>query len=142
MRDANLLEGRHPPAMRGFAGRRSSHGETARGTKTQIRRSRQTIDMDQEEVPEMWNRIACAAESMPLWSCLYLNSVVPGSRHPKRYCAAVRCGKAPVLIYGNSRSLRKAAFALAGVSATGIVRRTWRKNPVLLDKYVAIVHPQ
>ena len=73
MRDANLLSGRHPPAMRGLSGRRSSRRETKSGTKAQSQR-RQTLHMDQEEVPEMWKRSACATENMRLRSRLFLNA--------------------------------------------------------------------
>ncbi len=72
LRDANLLAGRHPPAMRGFSGRRGSCRRTEGGTKAGSHR-RETIHMDQQEVPEMWKRFACATKSMRVRPCVLLD---------------------------------------------------------------------
>ncbi len=71
MRAADLFAGRHPPAMRGSSGGRSSGRETKSGTKARSQLS-QTIHMDQKEMPEMWKRTACETERMRLRSRLFL----------------------------------------------------------------------
>ncbi len=73
MRAADLFAGRHPPAMRGLPGGRTSGRETECGTKARIQRG-QTIHMDQKEVPEMRKETARATESMRLRSRLFLNA--------------------------------------------------------------------
>jgi len=95
MRAADLFAGRHPPAMRGLPGGRTSGRETESGTKARIQRG-QTIHMDQKEVPEMRKETARATENMRLQSRLFLNShwirrAEDGSFLPRLEASDYRC---------------------------------------------------
>ncbi len=77
MRDANLLAGRHPPAMRGLSGRRGAErkdGSRENGRGKTARESLAPTALLEEEVPEMRKRTAGATESMRLRSRLFLNA--------------------------------------------------------------------